>query len=173
MHRLLALIKIAVCEYFPQLAHNIGFVFIIHSAIGVVPIAQQAESDEIGLLPFNLGLCILTAELAELRGGNVFAVLFLHLQFNRQTMAIPARHVGRVKASQDFAFDDYVLENFVYRVANMNIAIGIGWAVVQNKLGAAFCSLTDFLIKFFFLPNFKHARFTLGKIATHRERSIG
>ena len=36
------------------------------------------------------------------------------------------------------AFNDDVLENLVHRVANVDVAIGVGWAIVQHKRRATF-----------------------------------
>ena len=47
-----------------------------------------------------------------------------------------------------------VFEDFIDGMANVNIAIGIGWAIVQNEFGFAFSRRTNALVKFFILPLF-------------------
>ena len=48
-------------------------------------------------------------------------------------MAVPARDVLRVETRQLAAFDDHVLEHLVQRVADMQLAVGVGRAVVQHE----------------------------------------
>ena len=50
-------------------------------------------------------------------------------------MAVPARNVGRLEATQGLRFQDQILEDLVQRRANMHIAVGEGRAVMQDKPG--------------------------------------
>ena len=88
-------------------------------------------------------------------------------------MAIPAGYELRVKALELTRLDDHVLENFVDRVTDVNIAVGVGRAVMQNKLGSACRGLADALIEFFLLPLSDPLRLTFGKVAPHREGCFG
>ena len=80
--------------------------------------------------------------------GLRFAHFLRDLEFNRQPVAIPARHVRRAEAAQGFVFDDDVLENLVQRRADVDVAIGEGRAVVQDEFRSApaRCGL-DFLVE--------------------------
>ena len=104
--------------------------------------------------------------------GNILAVFFLDLNFDRHAVTIPARHIGRIETRQGLAFDNDVFKNFIQRVADVNIAIRIGRAVVQNKLGPAFARFADALIELAVLPLRDPARLTLGEIALHREGGV-
>ena len=88
-------------------------------------------------------------------------------------MAIPAGYIRCIKAAQGLAFDDDVLENFIHCMADMNVAIGIGRAVMQHELCSAFTRGTNALVAFFFLPLRQHLRLTFGEIAAHGESRIG
>jgi hypothetical protein len=57
----------------------------------------------------------------------------LDLVLDRQAVAVPARHVGRVEAGQRLGTDDDVLEDLVHRVADVDVAIGVRRAVVQHE----------------------------------------
>ena len=48
-------------------------------------------------------------------------------------MAIPARHIIGILAKHLLAARDNILENFIERMADVNIAIGIGGAIMQHK----------------------------------------
>jgi hypothetical protein len=53
-------------------------------------------------------------------------------------VAVPTGDVLRVKACELLGLDDHVFEHFIECVANMQFAVGIGWAVVQHKQRCAF-----------------------------------
>ena len=59
------------------------------------------------------------------------------LDFDRQAVAIPAGDVGRVEALHGLELDDEILEDFVERVAEVDVAVGVGRAVVQDIHGTA------------------------------------
>jgi len=80
------------------------------------------------------------------------AVLFLDLPFNRQTVAIPARHIIAVKAAHLERAGDDVLEDLVERMANVQMTIGVRRSVVQHIFLAVFCVFTQALIKIHLVP---------------------
>ena len=167
MHGFFATEQIASGINLANHAHGIGFGFVVHRAIGVFPIAQHAQTDKVFFLTGDLLGSIFAAQLTETAGGHVFTVQFFHHHFNRQPVAIPTGHIRRVKARQRFAADNDVFQNFVYRVSNVNVAVGIGRAIVQNKFGATLGDLAQFLIAFFVLPLLHPSGFAFGKIAAH------
>ncbi len=87
-------------------------------------------------------------------------------------MTIPTRYIGCIKARQGLSFDDDVLQNLVDRMADVNIAIGIGRAVMQHELGRTLTGFANALVEFFVLPLFQPLWFTFGQIATHGESSF-
>ena len=98
---------------------------------------------------------------------------FFNRVFNRQTVAVPAWNIGRVKTHQLAGFDDHVFQNLIDGVTNVDVAIGIGRAVVQHKFGRTRAGRTQLLINAFFFPLLHPFRFAFGQIATHREGRIG
>ena len=59
---------------------------------------------------------------------------FLHdLEFDRQPVAVPARHIRRAETGHRFRFHDQILEDLVQRRAHVDVAIGEGRAVVQHE----------------------------------------
>ena len=67
----------------------------------------------------------------------LLAILLLDLPLDRQAVAVPAGHVGRVLAEQGLGADDHVLERVVERMADVDVAVGVGRAVVEDELLAA------------------------------------
>ena len=100
-------------------------------------------------------------------------MFLLHLQFDGQAVAIPARHIRRVKPRQRFRFDDDIFQHLVYRMAEMNVAVGIGWAVMQDEFRTAFGCGSNALVALLRLPLRQHQRLALGQIAAHGERGVG
>src|SRR5690554_7865479 len=49
--------------------------------------------------------------------------------------------IWRIEAGQSARADDHVLDHLVHRVVDMDVAIGVGWAVVQDKFRTTFADL--------------------------------
>ena len=139
----------------------------------MIPVAQNPQTHEVLFLAFDLFKRVAAAKFAKLSGGNCLAVFFFHLQLDRQAVAIPARHVGRIKARERFAFDDDVLEDLVHRMADVDVAVRIGRAVVQNEFWQSLFRFAYFLIALQFVPAQKHLRFAFGHVAAHRKCGVG
>jgi hypothetical protein len=173
VNRLEALVEITVLEDPAERAHFVGLGLEAHGQVGVVPVAQHAEADEVLLLALDLLGSIGTAQLAHLVGGDILAVLLLDLVLDRQAVAVPARHVGRIETAQGLRADDDVLEDLVDRMADVDVAIGIGRAVMEHEARAAGADLADALVKPLPLPLGDPLRLAPGQIAAHRKRGIG
>lgn len=84
-------------------------------------------------------------------------------------MAIPAGHViGVVAAHLERTVDD-VLEDLVQRVADMDVAVGIGRTVVEDEFLAAGGGSAQFLVETHLLPALDEFRFLLRQAGAHRE----
>ena len=139
----------------------------------MIPVTENTEAAEILFLAFDLFRRIGAAKPLRFRGGQMFAVQFLDLHFDRHAVTVPARHIGRIETGQRFRFDDDVFQNLVDRMADVNVAVGIGRAVMQHEtFVAAFADLTDALIETALFPFGEHLRFAFRQIAAHRERRI-
>ena len=142
-HRLRALVEPAIHQELADLAHDLRLGGIGHRRIGVVPVADHAEPLEVALLhldPMRGEIAAFAAEAVD--RDAVFrlapgAVLFLDEPFDRQPVAIPARHIGRVPAQHLLRAVDDVLQDLVERGAEMDFAIGIRRAVMQHEFLAA------------------------------------
>ena len=169
VHRLGTLIQITVFVDFAERAHDVGLGSEIHGQIGTLPVAQHTEADEILLLSFHLLSGIFAAQLAEFRRGDILAVVLLHHQFDRQTVAIPTGHVRRIEAVQRLRLDDDVLQDLVDGVTDVDVAVGIGRAVVQDEFLGTGTRLADALVELLLLPLLQPLRLALGEVAAHGE----
>jgi hypothetical protein len=87
------------------------------------------------------------------------------LEFDGQTVAIPARHIRRVESAQGFVFDDDVLEDLVECRAEMDVTVGIWRAVVKDKPGPAAIGRNDLFIDLLFRPCPDDIRLLFGRSA--------
>ena len=147
-HRLGAAIQRAVGGEFHQLARDLGFGEIIHGGVGMIPVADDAEPLEFLALHVEPVPGIGAAFPAERhhRGGIPeirlrlalgAVVLFLDLPFDRQAVAVPARHVVGIEAEHLLALGHHVLEDLVQRMPDMDVAVGVGRAVMQHEFRPA------------------------------------
>ena len=81
-------------------------------------------------------------------------------------MTVPAGNIRGIETRQPLAFDNNVFEYFVDSMADMDFAVGIGRAIVQNEAGLPRI-LSNLAIEFFFLPSGELLRLSLGQIAFH------
>ena len=147
-HRLGAAVEQAVGGELEDLARDLRLGGIAHRRIGMIPVADDAEPLELLALHRQpvLGVgAAFAAEgdhrlgVAEVGLGLALAavVLLLDLPFDRQAVAVPAGHVVGVLARHLLRADDQVLEDLVERVADVDVAVGVGRAVVQHEFRPA------------------------------------
>ena len=157
-------------------ANDVRLELEIHGQVGVIPIAKHAEAFEVFALTIHLCLRVFSAGLTESRGIHLpagLADLFLHVQFDGQTVAIPARHIGRIKTAEGLGLDDDVFEHLVDRMADVDVAVGVGRTVVQDEFVAPGTGLAQLLIQAAFLPLLQQLRLALGQIAAHGKIGLG
>ena len=70
-------------------------------------------------------------------------------------------------AGHRFVLDDDVLENLVERMADVDVAIGVGRTVVQNKFRPFLIRFKNLEISSFALPPFDLLRFILRQVGPH------
>ena len=99
-----------------------------HGDVGIVPVAHHAEALEIDALDVDLGRRIFAAGLAERIGVELLAdpaMLLLDLLLDRQAVAVPSRHVGRVESIERAGLDDDVFQDLVDGMTEVDHAIRV------------------------------------------------
>jgi hypothetical protein len=96
-------------------------------------------------------------------------VLLLDLPFDRQAVAVPARHVIGVEAEHLLALGHDVLQDLVERVPNMDVAVGVGRAVMQHEFGAALGFPAELVVEADLVPVVQDFGLALGQAGAHRE----
>ena len=101
------------------------------------------------------------------------AILLLDLPLDRQAVAVPARHVVGIEAEHALRADDQVLQDLVERMADMDVAVGIGRAVVQHEARTALLDLAQALVELVLVPALQELRLALRQAGPHGELGLG
>ncbi len=143
----------------------------------MLPVTQHTQPLKVSHLLADLFAGIGAAERLHLVARQAPAVVFFDLVFDGQAVAVPARHIARIKAGQLFALHHHVFEDLVDGMADVQLAIGIGRAVMQHKERCTTPCHPQTSIQATVLlrviPGRNPRRFALGQVAAHRERGVG
>ena len=177
-HGLRPLIQRAVHHEFHELIRDHRLGVVVHCQVGVGPVAGDAEAFELVALHVDPAKGEGATFAAEIHHVNVVfvqafgAVLLLDLPFNRQAVAIPARHIAGVFAHHLLAADNHVFQHFIQRVADVQMAVGVRGSVVQGK-GHPSRFLTQTMIDADLFPMGQPVRFAGRQACAHREIGFG
>ena len=176
MNRLESTIDVALQIHLPKHLELGRLVIRGHGHVGVIPIAPDAVALEAIALAIDgfegkgLGL------VAQLDRGQVSPCVRIHglkyFQLDGQAMAIPAGHVAYLAALEQLILIDRVLENFVEGVANVQIAIGVGWPIVEHKHLAGVVDRQRF-VDLVLGPKGLNLRLALGSVGPHVKAGLG
>gem|GEM_PF-2438119 len=175
VHRLAALVDVAALKDARERAHDIRLEAVIHGEIRVIPGAEHAQALEVGALAVHLPGGVVAAGVAELGRADLLsglALFALHLQLDGQAVAVPARHIGRVQAVEGARLDDDVLQHLIDGVTDVDLAVGVGRAVVQHEAPGAGAGGAHLAVDIVRLPTLEHFRFSLGQVGLHREAGL-
>ena len=87
-------------------------------------------------------------------------------------MAVPSRHIRRVETHEAAGFDDHILEDFIDRMTDMNAAIGVGRAIMEDELFPSLALLAQIAVYVQILPALEHVRLALGQVTAHGKGSF-
>jgi hypothetical protein len=178
--RLGAAVELAGFSDLQQFAGDPRLGMEIHGLVGLVEITLDAQTLELLGLHRHPVLGIGAAFLAEFEHRCRFlevglflalgAVVFLlDLPLDRQAVAVPAGHVVAVVPAHLERAGDNILEDFVERMADMDVAVGIGRAVMQHVFRAAGGTGAQLVVKPHSLPSGDQFRLLLRQSPAHRK----
>src|SRR3546814_13917940 len=127
----------------------------------MIPVGHTAGPSVILALARTLLARIFTALFTKGPGVEFvanLAVLLLDLQFDRQTVAVPARHEARIKPVKARGLDDHVLQHLVDGMTDVDVAIGIRRAVDEPELRSPRRGALNFTVQIVFQPDRKSTR---------------
>ena len=178
-HRLGPLVERTIQQEFAQLAHDGCFGGIGHGGVRIGPIGHDAQTLEFRLLhadPMGGEFPAFIAELDDIHLVLVltgFAVFFFDLPFDGQAVAIPAGDVMGVHALHLPGAVDDVLQDLVQGMADMQMAVRIGRAIMQHELFAALARLAQALEQTDFGPSRQQIRLFLRQASFHGKVGLG
>ena len=154
-----------------------GVVVVDVGEVGIVPLGQHAQTLEALALGVHLLDGHLAAELANLDRGELVELLgaqrLLDLVLNGLAVAVPARDVRRLVAAHSPVAVDDVLADLVLRMAQVDGAVGVRRAVVQDELLVALVLLEELLVELVLIPLCKALGLVLGQRRPHGEPRLG
>ncbi len=168
------LIKGAVHDEFHKLARNHRFCMVIHCFIRIIPITRDAQTFK--LFALNRDPFIRKAAAFLAKGHDIHiiliaafgTILLFYLPLNGQAMTIPTWHIARVFTHHLLRAHYHIFKNFIQRMADVQMAIGIGGAIMQGKARTA-CFFAQTVVNADLAPHFEPFGFTLGQASAHRE----
>src|SRR5690606_33232909 len=100
VHRLVTLVQVSVLDDLREAAQLVGLELRGHGEIRILPVAGDAEADEVRTLPDDLLQRKFSARRTECACIllRVLAEFLLHGKFDGQAMTVPARNVRRIEA---------------------------------------------------------------------------
>ncbi len=170
--RLLVLVDVPGCQ---QLAENLDYARLIfrrHCFIGIIIIAENAQALELLHLYFNESLGVLPALPPYLNTWHLLglvAKLTRNVKLNGQAVAVPSGDIGRPVAHHGVVLDNNVFEDLVQGVPQVQVAVGVGRAVMENVSLCPLSRLLDTAVYLFILPFFYNAGFLLREVCPHGE----
>ena len=175
VHGLVALVEMAVTDDLGECTQLLRLVARREREVRVRPVAHDAEPDEVLALHVHLLVRVLAAGMAErlrVEPLRVAAQRLLDLVLDRQPVAVPARHVGRIESVERARLDDDVLQHLVDGVADVDRAVRIRRSVVQDEFRAVGRDGAQLLVDAMFLPPGEHVRLAAREVALHREGGV-
>ncbi len=176
VHRLLAAGHRPGDQKVVELPGDRRLIGIVDGQIGLLPVAQDTQAAKLGALDVDPLPGILAAGLAKSELVNLLLFrpqLLVDIEFDRQPMAVPARHERAVMAVHPLGPQDDVLEDLVQSVAHMKMAVGIGRTVMKNIGGSTAGLRLHLLVEFLVFPLLQHFRLALGQTGLHLELGLG
>ena len=122
VHWLEALVQVAVVHNTRERSNDVRLELEIHGQVGIGPVANHTHAHEIRALCIYLPRCVLPTLLSKLSRryfDTWLADLLFHVEFYRQAVTIPPRHVGCIEAVQRFGLHNDVFQNLINRVPQM------------------------------------------------------
>ena len=174
--RLQTLVDIALLGHLAEDLDLTGLKLGLEGQIGMLKIADNAQTLELVAHDVDVLGGELLADLAQLELGDVLLLLAdggQSLQLNGQAVGIKAGHIGSLEALHVLVADDDILDDLVQGGAHVDVAVCIRRAVVQDKLGLAVVVLDQVVVQVVLLPILQHGGLLLGQTGTHLKQSLG
>ncbi len=153
-----------------------GFIFLIHRQIWMIPIAQDPQALELLALDLRilLGVCVAKpADLDRRHLSRFRTKIGSDLVLDRQSVAIPSRHVRCLKALHALEAHEDILQRLVDHMPDVDVAICERRAVVQDPFGRMRSRDQQALVQVHLLPQLQPLGLVLHELGFHGEGRLG
>ena len=141
--------------------------------VWMIPVGVDAKALEAVALDADVLRCPLAAQTAQLRLRRflhpIGAQGDLDHMLDRLAVAVPTRHVRGEVAALGVAFVHEVLQHLVEGMADVDGAVGVRRAIVQDEGLAVLVLLENLFVDVLLLPLLKPFRLGCRQVASHRE----
>ena len=172
VYGLFTLVDIALISHSAEHTNLLSLKAVVQCYIGVIPIAQHTQTLEVLTLDINPVQREIMAFAAQSQNIQLFTVQAQLLNagvLDGHAVGIPAGYIRCIKALGIFIFYNDILQNFVQSSTHVNLAVGIGRAIVQHKFGMSCMQCLLLVINIVFLPELQKIRLALGQTSAHRK----
>ena len=174
--RLEALVDIALFGHLAEDLDLAGLKLGLEGEVGVLKIANDAQTLELVAHDADVLGGKLLADLAQLQLGDVLLLAADRrqgLQLDGQAVGIKAGDVGGLVALHVLLPDDDILDDLVQGGAHVDAAVGVRGAVVQHKEGLALVVAHQLVVQVVFVPVLQHGGLLLGQAGAHFKQGLG
>ena len=175
MHGLQAPVDVALEHHLAEHLDLGGFVLLLQREIGLLPVGPDAPALEALHLAIHLLAGVSSGFLAQLDRRQRLALFLIHrlqhLEFDRQAVAVPTRHVAHPAALQHLIFVDHIFEHLVQGMAHVQGTVGVGRPVVKREGGPAVVE-PQLPIDAVLAPEGLQFRLPLHRIGTHAKACL-
>src|SRR5208337_2516870 len=165
----------AVFDEFEEFSYDRRLVIIGQCQIRPLPVAENTEPFEFFLLHGDKSGCIFPAKLPLFEDADlIFFVSHVpvNLQLYWKAVTVPARDIGSVKTLHRFIFNDDIFENFVQCMADMDIAVGVGRAVVKYIALISRIFLLNLPVDSYLFPEMQQLRLSQAEVGLHGKAGL-
>src|SRR3972149_7981218 len=114
-----------------------------------IPVSRHTEAFELLTLYIHIFFRILTAQLSYVMPAHPLFLrskLFINLMFYRKPMAVPTGCVRGIKPLHSLRPYNDIFEDLIQRMTDVDIAIGIWRAVVENIFFSILTCFPEFFV---------------------------
>jgi hypothetical protein len=166
---LLRLVDEALLDELGELAEDRGLVRRRHRQVRVLPLAEDAEPLELVALDSDVLLGVSPARAAEGEGGHL-ALLRPEVPVDFSISPWQSQPGGKgILAEHRPAAHHHVLQDLVEDGPEVDVAVGVGRAVVQDEAGTALAGGADPAVEVVLLPLRQPLRLGLRQVGLHGE----
>ena len=134
----------------------------------MIPIAEDSEAAELLALQVDVFAGVGFGALADFDRGEP-GFFFDHFEFDGEAVAVPTGNERRPESGHGLRFDHEVFEDLVQRSAHVDVAVGEGRSIVENKKRGVFAGLLNAGVEVVFFPGGELLGFARGQPGFHRE----